>query len=137
MRASRGLNSASGGARLWTAQLTHGASPPPALRTRRLSPWETAGTDSPENFRDQPLAGSCSLRQELHAGLQGPGSFWGPVDPRRWTVQWLREQPLTQAAWLQIPAPPLTSCEPGPGLVSLCLGLPSRKPVKTTTVLIF
>ena len=39
-------------------------------------------------------------------------------------MQWLREQPLTQAAWVQIPAPPLASCEPGPGLVSLCLGLP-------------
>ena len=86
MRASRDLNSASGGARLWMAQLTCGVSPSPALRARRLSPWETAATDSPENFRDQPLAGSCSHRQELNARLQGPGSFWGPVDPRRWTV---------------------------------------------------
>ena len=40
MRASRGLNSASGGARLWTAQLTHGASPPPALRVRDCHPGE-------------------------------------------------------------------------------------------------
>ena len=81
MRASRGLNSASGGARLWTAQLTHWASPPPALRVRDCHPGEQQAQTLLRTLETSHLPGAAPSDRSFMQGCKGRAAFgalWTP-----------------------------------------------------------